>query len=292
MILVRLNGGLGNQLFQYAAGKALADYHSVELKLDISTFKNNKFRVYELDHFAVTASIATSDEINPFTFENRPVYVRFLKKFLQRTKPHYQRSIYREPHFNFDTDFFKASDNTYLGGYWQSEKYFHQIAPVIRKEFKVTQSLKGRNTELAEKIQNSNSVCMHIRRGDYVSVSRIRDIHGVCSPDYYIKTVERIKIRTASPHFFIFSDDISWVKSNIKMADPTTFVDHNSVETAYEDFRLMSLCKNHIIANSSFSWWSAWLSESSNKIVVVPSKWFNCSERNTQDLIPEEWLKI
>ena len=202
------------------------------------------------------------------------------------------RKIYKEPHFHFDNNFFRANNHVWLSGNWQSEKYFRSIASIIKKEFQVVNALKGKNLEMAKKIQNCNSVCVHIRRGDYVSNKEIHKVHGVCNPDYYTRTIERIKQEKKAPHFFVFSDDMIWAKSNLNITAPTTFIDHNSSKTAYEDFRLMSLCENHIIANSSFSWWSAWLSDDKDKIVLAPAKWFNSSKRDSKDLLPQEWLKI
>jgi hypothetical protein len=292
MIIVRLNGGLGNQLFRYAAGRALAEHHGVELKLDISVFQHNMLRTYELDHFAITAKIATSDEINSLTFENCRAYVRSLKKLSQKIKPYYLRTVYKEPHFHFDSNFFRTNNHVWLSGNWQSNKYFKAITSVIKKEFQIVHTLKDKNLELSKMIQDSNSVCVHIRRGDYVSDTQTHIIHGLCNLNYYTNAIELIKKETDAPHFFVFSDDMTWAKSNLNIGFPTTFIDHNNTKTSYEDFRLMSLCKNHIIANSSFSWWSAWLSEYKDKIVLTPAKWFNSSKRDIKDLIPQEWSKI
>lgn len=292
MVIIKLNGGLGNQLFQYAAGKALAKYHGVALKLDTSVFKDNTLRPYELGHFAVTAPLATPDEISFFTFKNCPGCFRFLKKLLQRIKPHYLRTVYKEPHFHFDDNFFKAGMNVCLNGYWQSERYFQNIRFILQKEFQVVHPLEGKNRELSEKIQGSNSVSVHIRRGDYVRNNKTHKFHGVCAIDYYTKAIQQIKDETESPHFYVFSDDTTWAKSNINITGSITFVDHNNANTAYEDFRLMTLCKNHIVANSSFSWWSAWLSDYRDKIVIAPAKWFKTSNLDIKDLIPQGWLKI
>ena len=292
MILVRLNGGLGNQLFRYAAGKALAKYHGVELKLDITMFKRNLLRNYELDCFAITAPLATGEEISAFTFENYPAAVRVLKKLSQKIKPYYLRTVYKEPHFHFDNNFFKASNHICLSGNWQSDKYFQDIASVVKKEFKIVHALKDENLELAEKIQACNSVSVHIRRGDYADNPQTHKIHGVCGPDYYTKAIELIKQETEAPHLFVFSEDMSWSRSNLGFNCPTTFIDHNCAKISYEAFRLMTLCRNHVIANSSFSWWSAWLSDYRDKIVLAPAKWFNASKDNIKDLIPQGWSVI
>ena len=286
MVIAKIMGGLGNQLFQYAAGKALAEHHQTELKLDIRYFASTSLRNYELHNFNINAEIATEDELIHFMPEKQSLVFRIMREL----KPYYRRKVYYEQDFHHDPNFFKAPKDVYLVGYWQSEKYFHAIASGIVKEFQIRLPQKGKNAELSRKIQNINSVSIHVRRGDYVNNPKANQVHGLCSLDYYTDSIKFIKEKITSPHFFIFSDDIIWAKENIKIVGPVTYVDHNR-EIACEDFRLMSQCKNHIIANSSFSWWSAWLSQNTDKIVIVPKKWFNAEKRNTKDLLPESWIK-
>ena len=138
----------------------------------------------------------------------------------------------------------------------------------------------------------SNSISLHVRRADYVTNPQANQFHGVSSMEYYNKAIHKIKSIISEPHFFIFSDDITWAKQNMIIDCPTTFVSHNGPDKNYDDLRLMSFCKHHIIANSSFSWWGAWLAMNKNKVVIAPTRWFNSPDRNTKDVIPENWFSI
>jgi len=292
MIIVRLMGGLGNQLFQYAAGKSLAEHHNTELKLDINTYLEDDLRSYELKHFAVSAKIASSQEINDLLHKNRLPGFRRIAARTEAAKPYYRRSKYDEPHFHYDRNFFEALKNVYLRGYWQSECYFRNISAIIRREYQVIHPLKDRNAELAEMLQNSNSVSIHVRRGDYVTDEKTHRFHGISRQRYYLRCIEWIENKVNNPVFFVFSDDIPWTKAHLKTSPSLVFADHNTPGTACEDLRLMSLAKHHIIANSSFSWWSAWLCQNPGKIVVAPRQWFNASTHDTKDLIPRGWKTI
>ena len=181
----------------------------------------------------------------------------------------------------------------YLDGYWQSEKYFKGAVEAIRRELIVQKELEGKNLEIAGMIKEvAQPVSIHIRRGDYVSDKKTNQVHGLCSLDYYESAINRLTETFSSPHFFVFSDDQNWVKENLKLNLPATYVDHNDAATNFEDLRLMSLCKHNIIANSSFSWWGAWLNADSEKVVIAPSKWFADNNMNSQDVCPEVWVRI
>jgi hypothetical protein len=182
-------------------------------------------------------------------------------------------------------------DNSYLSGLWQTEKYFKDCEEIIRTEFTFKQPLNKKNSELSETIRRKNSVSIHIRRGDYIYNSEEYKIHGLCSIDYYKKAVECIANKAGELTLFIFSDDIEWVKNNLKFDFPIIFVDNN-VDDIHEDLRLMSLCKHNIIANSTFSWWGAWLNNNKEKIVIAPKKWFNEFEADTKDIYPDSWMRI
>ncbi len=298
MIIVRLKGGLGNQLFQYAVGRRIAIDKGVPLKLDISGFdvhrtpENVTPRRYELHHFNISAEIASGEEVALVTGSNLHGYQGYLWHFFQRLLPYYKRSIVPERGAAFDPNLLRVSRNVYLDGYWASEKYFGDIAPVIRQDFTFKYLLEGANAELADRIAECNSVSLHIRRGDFVSNPVIHAFHGVLSLDYYLAAAKRIKELVTSPHFFVFSDDIAWGKDNLVIGAPVTFVEGNQGERDDEDLRLMSLCKHHIIANSTFSWWGAWLSKHEEKIVIAPRRWANHPSLDTQDLFPANWHQL
>ena len=290
MVIVRLIGGLGNQLFQYAAGRRVAHIHNIPLKLDITWFESNKLRKYRLDHFNIIADIASPDDIA--RLKCRKGLARFISRFAERCQPYYRRSVVRERFLHFDSNILKVSPNVYLEGYWGTEKYFKDIEAVIRREFTVKTQPSVANTAMAERISHVPAVSVHIRRGDFISNPSTHQFHGVCSLDYYSKAADMIAEMVERPHFFVFSDDPQWAQENLKLKHPITFVTHNSVDEDYEDLRLMSLCKYHIIANSTFSWWGAWLSSNPDKVVIAPHKWFNNPNLDTTDLFPDIWIKI
>jgi hypothetical protein len=202
-----------------------------------------------------------------------------------------RRGFVVDPHFHYWPGIKSAPPDCYLRGYWQSEKYFHEAAVVIRTDFTFKNPLIKENAELAEQICRVNAVSLHVRRGDYVKNPKTAATHGVCSPDYYQAAIRHIATQVVQPFFFIFSDDIRWVKSHLEMNFPCRYVDHNQGAQSYNDMHLMSLCRHHIIANSSFSWWGAWLGGHKNKIVVAPQRWF-VNNNNVRDLFPNGWVLL
>jgi hypothetical protein len=265
----------------------------VPLKLDLSWYATQSKRDFKLDRFKIKAELASNLEIQNITHTiQRDLFSRFFN-LIQRLLPYYRQRLIIERAPGFDLNILtKTSRSAYLDGYWQSEKYFSDIQEVIRKEFTLKSGLSPQSLEVAKDIGGNNSVGMHFRRGDYVSSDETRKYHGECSARYYEKCVKMVAKKVNRPHFFIFSDEPSWVTENLKINYPTTIVDHNGIEEDYEDLILMSRCKHFVIANSSFSWWGAWLGSFPNKIVVAPQKWFNDASLNTKDLIPESWIRI
>ena len=275
-------GGIGNQMFQYAAGRRLALKHKTILKLDLTflldrtPLENFTYRDYALDAFNIQENFFNPTENNICRIE-------------QKLKP--MNSI-NEPHFYFWESMLCAPDDSYLNGYWQSEKYFKDVEDIIRNEFTVKLKADGLNKKLAEEINTCEAVSLHVRRGDYASNPVTNKYHGLCSLDFYQKALKKITSCTENPHFFIFSDEPEWAQENLNFKHPFKFVTRNGAEKSYEDLRLMSMCKHHIIANSSFSWWGAWLSEYQKKIIIAPRRWFNNDNLSTIDLIPEGWIKV
>lgn len=196
-----------------------------------------------------------------------------------------------EPHFHYWPGIMEVSHNAYLAGYWQSEKYFSDVAETVRADFTFRLSLSRQNAELAERIGQTMAVSLHIRRGDYASNPKANAAHGLCSLEYYRQAVQHVAEHIECPEFFIFSDDIAWAKSNLKIDFPCWYVDQNQGAESYNDMRLMSLCRHHIIANSSFSWWGAWLNPHPDKTVVAPKKWF-ANDGNVEDLFPASWVTL
>lgn len=296
MIIVKLMGGLGNQMFQYAAARRLAYIRNTPVRLDVSWFNNieniDTSRRYELHVFNIKEDFVLSEEVENFKRVKKGVFSRALKKLTSAVSASNQSTWIRERYFHFDPAILKLPDNVYLEGYWQSEKYFLDSEWIIRKEFAVRTEPGELNRQIAEIIKNTESISVHVRRGDYVTNPTTSQYHGSCSTDYYCEAVGKVVSQVQHPHFFIFSDEPDWVRENITLPFPVTYIDHNGADKACEDMRLISLCKHHIIANSSFSWWGAWLCANPDKMVFAPKKWFNKTGKNTADLLPDSWHKI
>jgi hypothetical protein len=294
MIIVKLMGGLGNQMFQYAAAKALSEHHGVPMKVDLSfindrTAKENfTIRKYELDCFGTVIEIATKEELSIFNRKNR--FISSMMSLLGISTPMH----YYEQAFNYNESFNELPNEILLEGYFQSEKYFIQIRSLLLENFKWQSPASGVNLSFIENIKSTNSVSLHIRRGDFVENEVINSFHGLCDINYYNRAISQINNSIKNPTFFIFSDDINWAKNKFGWIPSVFFVDNNKGKESYWDMRLMSHCKHNIIANSSFSWWGAWLNNNKEKIVLAPKIWFNDSTLNmqTQNLIPSEWLRI
>lgn len=292
MIIVNLIGGLGNQMFQYATGRALSLRLSQSLRLDISGFDGyGLHQGFELSRvFACNPEIATDEDIRDLLGWRASRIARKLLllpafRWLQGDR------LVVEPHFHYWPEITGLSRNFYLAGYWQSEKYFCDATESIRADFTFRPPLSKQNAELARRIGQTTAVSLHVRRGDYVSNAKANAAHGLCSLDYYRAAILQLAAHVERPEFFVFSDDIAWVKANLKIDFPCQYVDHNQGAESYNDMRLMSLCEHHIIANSSFSWWGAWLNPNMDKIVVAPRKWF-ATDKNVEDLYPAGWVLI
>lgn len=269
MVIAQLIGGLGNQMFQYAMARHLAEIHQTNLKIDLSQFEAYKLHKYSLGHLSIAEDIASNEDIASV-------------------------EAVKESHFHYDPDFKKIGDNVLLKGYWQSEKYFREIAGLISDDFETKRPLKDINLKVANLIKESNSVSLHIRRCDYVPHTYQDQIFDSLTLDYYFKAINLLALEEKDLLFFLFSDDPAWVRDNVKLDHPVVYVDHNTADANYEDLRLMSLCKHNIIANSSFSWWGAWLNRNKGKKVYAPRAWFNSNVRNIdpKDMIPESWIRV
>lgn len=280
-------------MFQYAAGRALALRRNSLLRLDISGFASyGLHRVFELQRvFACPAEIASASEVERLLgWQSRPLPRRLLAR---PGLAAFRRNAFAvEPHFHYWPGIDKVAKDCYLLGYWQSEKYFRDQAPTLRADFTFTAPLSGTNRKMADMIARENAVSLHVRRGDFVSNPRSNSIHGICSLDYYRAAIRYMAERVESPHLFIFSDDIAWVKDQLKPGFPCQYVAHNTGAESYNDMRLMSLSRHHIIANSSFSWWGAWLAANPSKIVIAPKRWFSNARHDSSDLIPDGWIRM
>ena len=276
-------------MFQYAVGRSLSLSRGEPFKMDISRFPGYKLHHgFELQRvFNCNAEIATDMEVrSTLGWQGEPTIRRILAR--PRMERLRRDAFVVEPHLHYWAGINNVPQDCYLMGYWPSEKYFQTQSSLIRADFTFKQKPSCRNSDLARHLAQVNAVSLHMRRGDYVNNPKTNATHGVCSLDYYQIAIQYVSDRVEQPYFFIFSDDIVWVKNNLKINFPHQVVDHNHGIESYNDMRLMSLCRHHIVANSTFSWWGAWLNPSPDKIVVAPKRWF-AKEMNTMDLAPQDW---
>ena len=276
MIIAKITGGLGNQLFIYAAAKRLSVINDVSLKLDTNSAyaKDGYNRTYSLNHFRLNTEYATIEDVYGLDLGSR----RNLRYHLNKILPFRYKYFIREDKL-FDPRLLnlKIADKVYLEGYWQDENYFKDIETIIRKDFEIVSPHDHINIELAKEMSETNAICLHARRLKY---------EYLLSAKYYNLAIKHITKKVSNPHFYCFSDDIEWIKNNITMNYPVTCISHNEESKDYEDLWLMTQCKHYIIANSTFSWWGAWLNPDSSKIIIAPKNW------GYRAAIPKDWIGL
>lgn len=295
MIITRLRGGMGNQMFQYAVGRAISIKNNVPLGLDLAflldrtprpRFHKFTFRNYQLDVFNIEAQIIPQSEI-PFIY--RQHFSGKLMIYINGLINIFDKKFNKWKYFKFNPRVFSKGTNVYLNGDWHNLKYFEDIQDVIRKDFTPKNELSENIKKLKIEIEGNNSLCLHVRRGDYVGNIN----HEIIGKEYYEKGLKKIKNLTKIDKIYVFSDDIKWCEDNIKFGLPTMYVgEEYAGDKDVGHIVLMSACHNFIIPNSSFSWWGAWLSTYNDKIVVAPKQWFVDKNINCKDLIPKEWILI
>jgi len=290
VVIARLFGGIGNQMFQYAAGRALALRTRSPFRVDVADCTAH--RGYELSHaFVVDARVASVEDMEALLGWRRRRKVRRLLAHMPVTA---LRGAYvPEPHFHYWPGYRKLGGRAYLDGYWQSAEYFSDVEADVRAWFRFRRPLRGANAAVAAMIEQAPaSVSVHVRRGDYVADPEVARIHGTNPVDYYERARARLAERLESdPRFFVFSDDMGWARAHLELPSSTVFVDHNQGSDSHFDLQLMARCRHHIIANSSFSWWGAWLDPSNAKIVIAPSSWFRVGH-DTSTLLPAGWIRV
>lgn len=276
MIISEILGGLGNQMFQYAAGLALAERSGVPLRLDRTPFDWYALWSYSLPDLAISSATASHYDRLAVAAEG---------SLIQEEGPRYDK--------RFDYPHAVA----YLKGYWQSERYFAHLRPRLRSEFRPLAPFTVQDVEVATAMSSSVAISMHVRRGDYVSNAQAAAFHGVMGVEYYKVGIAAILDRLPeaerrSVHFFIFSDDPDWCAQTYAFLEPKTIVRHNPPSRGAMDIHLMSLARHHIIANSSFSWWGAWLCGNPEQVVVAPRHWFAAEQMSEHDIVPDRWLRF
>ena len=282
-------------MFQYAFGRNLSVKNNTNLVLSTSYLQSKLLfkkwataMKYELDIFNINATVESN------IFSGKLLYPIAKAEYLIREKiNNILLNNVQENVFSFQRDLLNSKDNSFIKGNFQSEKYFKSIEDIIRKDFIFKTVLTGKNAEWKNEIENSNSVSIHVRRGDYISIKSNAQKFAQIPVSYFQQAIQYIASITENPVFYIFSDDTDWVKENLKVDFPLTFIINNNLpETSHFDMQLMSLCKHNIICNSTFSWWSAWLNTNPHKTVIAPKQWFADVSINSQDIIPDEWIKL
>jgi len=282
MIIVKLWGGLGNQMFQYADGRHLSLKNKTSLVLDLSRLTKTEPVSYTKRDF----------ELDVFNIRYKKKIYTDQLSYAART---YRKLFTKTVHENgnqFNPDVLSQKGNVVLNGFWQTEKYFSDIGDIIRQDFTFKQTPDAANSKLLDEIKGTNSVSVHFRRGDYINNPVTAEVHETCSPAYYQTAMDLVGQKVKDTHFFVFSDEIEWVRKNVEITGKHTFVDVNKGVKSAGDMRLMAACKSNIIANSSFSWWGAWLNPNPNKIIIAPKKWFKDTAVAINDLIPPNWITL
>lgn len=281
MVFVRVWEGLGNQLFQYAYARALALRTGQKVYLDISAYKGNgkHVRQYGLCHFRIRLETRNCGNIFPLVNDDR----------YYMAGSQYPRSLpvkfIREDNCCFNSDFCSLGGFTYVKGWFQNENYFKEFEQTIRKEIYPKERIRIPK-EIRSILGSKNTVSVHIRRGDF------KKDHNVLPVSYYEKAKCCISDLVDKPYYLIFSDDISWVKQNMDFGSRCFFMEDTRLFKDYEELMIMSRCRHNVIANSTFSWWGAWLNAYEEKIVIAPKKWFLRSSRTDADIVPDDWIKL
>lgn len=289
MIVVKLTGGLGNQMFQYATGLALARRLGTEVLVDNSAYTKYKLHKYNLDAFKNKPDIAPNIYGLVEILLNNNFYKYLPKSLKYYIENKYFYKIYKENDFSYSTNINHLSGSRIkILGYFQSEKYFKQYRSEVVESF--TFNDMDKKHELIGKIKKTNSVSVHIRRGDYLITKNLK-VHGILDDDYYKKAYKFISKQVKNATFFAFSDDPDWVRQEFKFI-PRLHVIKGDTRRPIRDMYLMSQCKHHVIANSSFSWWGAWLSQNQNQIVISPKKWFTDPSTKNPDIYCDGWIKL
>lgn len=290
MIGIKLLGGLGNQMFQYAFGRAISKKLNSPLILDTAWFynipKSDTPRTFDLNSYKIRGSLIRSDQESPFLIHKTGYLQKIISKLSKKNLMNFPQYIV-EKKIEFSKISSNLKEKTYFDGYWQSPLYFEEIREILLDEFTPV-DIKGSDEELANEIELKNAVSIHIRRGDYVNNEYAKSRHLVCDHGYYERAIKHISNLEKEIKFYFFSDDPEWVKkefSNLNME-----VIEGNHDRPWMDIYLMTKCKHHIIANSSFSWWGAWLSQRDG-ITIAPKSWF--TDGNTMDdLIPDSWVRL
>ncbi|MFH1626573.1 MAG: alpha-1,2-fucosyltransferase [bacterium] len=279
-MIIRLKGGPGNQLFQYAFGRFLSIKNGVGIKYKFLVNEKDSKREYFLGYFNTKVEIATDEEFEKIRFP-----FGIISKFSEIIKT----KILRQFNIGYKPKLLNKKEG-YLEGYWQSYKYLEPIRKELLEEITLKNPIDSKKYNILNKIKKTNSICVNVRRGDYVSNKKNVVEYVTFGMEYYENAFKLIKEKVKSPTLFVFSDDIKWCKNNLKTDIPMVFSDPNIPD--YENFIIAIKCKHNIITNSSFAFWIAWLNQNPNKVVIAPKKWNNRYTKHYKDLLPPTWIQI
>lgn len=286
MVIIKIMGGLGNQMFQAALYKSM-EIEGKEVKADLTHIQKygNNHNGYELKRiFGLNLVEASENEINKYADLQLTLWGRVKRKIGGIRKA----THYLEQTYEYKPEILELN-TIYLEGYWQTEKYFKNIRSEILKMFTFPNIVGEKNKECLSEVSNSESVAVHIRRGDYLTGDNLDNYGNICTKDYYNSAIDYIRNHVSNPFFYVFSDEIEWVQENFDFGN-VRLVNWNSGNNSFLDMQLMSLCKHQIIANSTFSWWAAWLNQNPDKLVIMPAKWMNHIEN--PDIGCEGWIRL
>lgn len=291
IVIARIYGGLGNQIFQYAAARRLALAAGAKLELDGAWFAGRTDRTFDLGWFSVAYERADERDIRRLRGWKLGLADRIVRRVVAQGLPS-PRTFFGESGYGFDARLLGVRGDVYLDGYFQSFKYFEDVAGTIRRDLRPRSGISPDAEALAHLIEaDASAVSVHLRRGDYVNNAAAARTHGTCPMEYYRRAMEYIEHRVRGPRYFVFSDDPSWAREHLQLGD-AVHVSESGTLNSREELVLMSKCRHHIIANSTFSWWGAWLDERPGSVVVAPRRWFVSSRRDTSDLLPENWVQL
>ena len=291
MIIIRLKGGMGNQMFQYALGRNLAARLDCPMKLDLSALldrskKDFVHRDYDLHIFNTEENFLVAPGLLRSLYKVKSAKVtRWTKKQVIGARKHWI-----EPHFHVVPEVLEQpSCDTVYEGWWQSAQYFTGVADQIRQDFTFKKTLLPAAAPILNQIERTNSICLNVRRTDFLKV----DTLNTTNKAYFLMAVDYLAERIENPNFFIFSDDMAWCEQNLQLGHDTVFVPHSLKGEKFGNYhRLMRACKHFIIPNSSFAWWAVWLNEHPDKMVIAPKNWFNDPNIDTSDLVPADWIRL
>jgi hypothetical protein len=274
MLIVKLKGGLGNQLFQYAFGRRLAKQRGEELSLNTAGLVNDPAgRAYALAEFNIKATVINQAD-----------------SLIMKLAGLITKKVFRRFNIGYNPRLLDSTASSFEG-FFSSYKYAEPIRAELLEELSLAKDFETKYHDLISEMQAVASAAVHVRRGDYVNDAKTKKIHFICDLAYYTQALALIKSKISAPVFYVFSDDIAWVKENFPANEKMVFVSGPEAKD-YEELILMSRCRHNIIANSSFSFWGAWLNQNPDQIVIAPKKWNNRYDKHYQDLLPSEWLRL